>query len=248
MLDITREKMKNAHYYILTSAFHQTIRGNPRTLFIPMLKSNHYETCLTFELLIKVLYEIDNRKEYQPYTHNILKIYSLLDRSHREEIKRIYNSEKRKLERQLKEQNSTQIIIDTNILTKKQTNIQIVKNGGQNARLQTLKEALESNRNTMTSAKYSDSQIDKTSVISSIHFKPCQKVAIGYGVYLIEPVSDFIPRLYDYCDTLIYGENLRIIDDVQKIRENNGELEQIQNSEDRITFSPMFYDTRTPKI
>ena len=44
----------------------------------------------------------------------------------------------------------------------------------------------------MTSAKYSNRQIDKTSVISSIQFMPCQKVSIGYGVYSIEPVSDFI--------------------------------------------------------
>ena len=248
MLDETREKMTNAYYYILTSAFHQTRRGNPRTLIIPMRKSYHYETCLTFELLIKVLYEIDNRKEYKPYTHDILKIYNLLDHSHRKEIKRVYNSEKRKLERQLKNQKIVQMIIDTNVIIEERTQIQIETNGGQNARLQTLKEALESNANTMTSAKYSDSQIDKTSVISSIHFKPCQKVAVGSKVYSIEPVSDFIPLLYDYCDSLIYDQPLRIIDNVQKIRKNNGELEEIQSSGNDLVFPNIFYDTRPPKI
>ena len=256
MLDATREKMTNAHYHILKSAFHQTIRGNPRTLIIPMLKSNHYEMCLTFELLIKVLYEIGNGKEYQPYPHNIQKIYNDLDDSHREKIKYVYNSEKHKLQLKLRKQNARQIIIDTNVMVERKQNIKIRKNEWGNAKFQTLTEALESNENTMTSEKYSYSQIDKTSIISSIHFQPDQKVAIqirpGQKVAVqakelaIEPVSDFIPLLYDYCDSLIYDESSNIINDVKKIRKNNGEINTNENSRD---FSiSIFYNTRTTKI
>jgi len=217
IIQSTHDKFKTCEAYMHTVTLLETERANPHPLGVINCKTRHFLHCIIFELLIKILYEIENGKEYKDkngkYSHDISQIYQKLDIKHREEIERIYSVESKKIY-------NYDYRIPIN-------------------RVETLEEALEGNREIVTKYKYGSKAPNIPSVISSIIFFRSKtrdfsgkirdftmtNIPIEIDYPKKSTCSEFNILLLGYCQKL--AGKFVSIDRLRLIKENNGEIVSI---------------------
>ena len=112
----------------------------------------HFLYAVVFELAIKIIWAIDKGEDCRP-THDVLSLYGELSSEKQQQIREIYNSQVSSL------------------------NVEGMKRDGSSIRVkdlvdfQTLEEALESNKDTMTNFKYDGKFRGKSSAIGGVIWK-----------------------------------------------------------------------------